>query len=277
MQVAQEAANLGIGISTFGIGSKWNDSFLDNLASCTGGSSMFVSKPGDITQFLNEKFSGLIASYADRVSFNFETGPGVELRYAFRLRPEVSVLETLPPVQLGRVPVESNAQVLLEFFVQPVPAHTGHVILADGHLTFDIPSRFIPTYTTRLRLDRSASSDPFPEPPPSAIVKAMSKLTLYRMQEKVQQDLDTGNIGAATRRLQYLATHLFTKGERELASKVMGEAVHIQQNHRFSEEGWKHIKYGTRGLLLPEPQSGLAPPNIHPKGPTTLRERGGKP
>jgi Ca-activated chloride channel family protein len=265
MRIAQEAANLGIGISTFGIGNKWNDVFLDSLASCTGGSSMLISKPKDITQFLRDKFSGLIGSYADRVSFNFTTGPGVDLRYAFRLRPEVSVLETQSPVQMGRVPVESSTQVLLEFYVQSAPAHIGQAILAEGHLTFDVPSRFIPTYTMRLRLDRPTSSDPIPEAPPPTIVKAMSKLTLYRMQEKVQQDLDTGNISAATRRLQYLATHLFSKGERDLASEVMGEAVHIQQNHQFSEAGWKRIKYGTRGLLLPEPQHVLTPPGTQPQ------------
>jgi Ca-activated chloride channel family protein len=83
----------------------------------------------------------------------------------------------------------------------------------------------------------------------------MSRLILYRIQEKVSQDLATGNVAAATRRMQYLATHLFSQGERELASTVMGEAAHIQQNHQFSEEGWKRIKYGTRALLLAEPAS----------------------
>ncbi len=252
LRVAQEASNLGIGISTIGIGNKWNDIFLDNLASITGGSSTFVSTPVDITKFLKSKFSGLISSFADRVSFNFETGPGIELKYAFRLQPEVSVLETQSPIQLGNVPLDADLKILLEFRVESVPGHIGHVILAEGHLTFDIPSRFIPTYTTRIRLDRPTGGDPIPESPPSAIVKAMSSLTLYRMQDKVQQDINMGNISAATRRLQYLATHLFSDGERELASTVMGEAVHIQQNHQFSEEGWKRIKYGTRALLLPE-------------------------
>jgi Ca-activated chloride channel family protein len=244
---------MGIGISTIGIGNKWNDIFLDSLASCTGGSSVFVSTPNDITKFLMDKFSGLIASFADRVTFNFDTGPGVTLRYAFRLQPEVSVLETKSPIQLGRVPLDSDLKVLMEFQIQSVPVVNGQMMLAEGHLTFDIPSRFIPTYTTRIRLDRPTSKDPIPEAPPSAIIQAMSKLTLYRMQEKVKQDIDTGNIDAATRRLRHLATHLFSKGERELASTVMGEAAHIQQNHKFSEEGWKHIKYGSRALLLPEP------------------------
>ena len=50
--------------------------------------------------------------------------------------------------------------------------------------------------------------------------------------------------------LQYLATHLLAEGDRELAHTVLVEAEHIQQSHRFSQEGDKRIKYGTRALLL---------------------------
>jgi Ca-activated chloride channel homolog len=47
-----------------------------------------------------------------------------------------------------------------------------------------------------------------------------------------------------------LATHLLAVGDRELAHTVLVETEHIQQSHRFSQEGDKRIKYGTRALLL---------------------------
>src|SRR5688572_3390342 len=56
-ELAQRAAEEGIGISGLGIGSGWNDIFLDHLANITGGNSMFVSQPKDIERLLNEKFS----------------------------------------------------------------------------------------------------------------------------------------------------------------------------------------------------------------------------
>jgi len=37
-----KASEHGIGISGVGIGSEWNDNFLDELASITGGTSMYV-------------------------------------------------------------------------------------------------------------------------------------------------------------------------------------------------------------------------------------------
>jgi Ca-activated chloride channel family protein len=60
-----------------------------------------------------------------------------------------------------------------------------------------------------------------------------------------------GEIGKATRHLQYLATHLLAHGERDLAHTVLVEAEHIHQTNQFSKEGDKRIKYGTRALLLP--------------------------
>ena len=48
IDLAHRAAEKGIGISGLGIGSEWNDNFLDALASSTGGSSMYISHPADI-------------------------------------------------------------------------------------------------------------------------------------------------------------------------------------------------------------------------------------
>ncbi len=253
MKLAADAVLHGIGISAMGIGSQWNDQFLDNLAKHTGGSSMFVSKPRDIRRFLIEKFSGLGQSYAERAIYDCETGPNVQLKYAFRLQPETSPLDTEPPLQLGNVPRDINLNILLEFLVESVPTDAAHVSLAEGRLTLDIPSRAEPTYTIRVNLDRPTANDADNEPPPAIIVQAMSRLTLYRMQERARQDVAEGNLREATRRLQNIATNLLSQGKYELAKTVLNEADHIQKKQSFSEAGDKRIKYGTRSLLLPAP------------------------
>jgi Ca-activated chloride channel family protein len=71
------------------------------------------------------------------------------------------------------------------------------------------------------------------------------------MQEKAQEELENGDTVKASRHLQYLATHLLSRGEKELANAVLKEADHIQKSSKFSEEGDKRIKYGTRSLMLP--------------------------
>ena len=48
LSLANQASSLGITISALGIGSEWNDEFLDELVKRTGGSSIYVSDPKDI-------------------------------------------------------------------------------------------------------------------------------------------------------------------------------------------------------------------------------------
>ena len=249
--LADQAAHLKIGVSSLGIGGKWNDVFLDRLAAKTGGSSMYISKPRDVEILLKEKFRGLGDCFADRAYLKFDIGPGTELRYAFRLQPETSMLEVNSPIQLGAIQQVSKLEVLLEMYIHPVSSERGTINLIKGRLFFDIPHRADPQYSMRVEITRPTSNDPDPMPPPQAIVHAMSQLTLYRMQERARQEVAKGNIKEATRRLQFLATNLISQGQRDLARTVLGEAANIQQNSTFSEDGEKRIKYGTRALLLP--------------------------
>jgi Ca-activated chloride channel family protein len=252
--LADQAAHLKIGISSLGIGGKWNDSFLDRLAAKTGGSAMYISKPKDVEVLLKGKFRGLGECFADRAFFKFEVGSGVEVQYAFRFHPDSGPLEKDSPMQLGSIQMGTQLEVLLEMLVHPITSERGTVNLVKGRLFFDIPNRADPQYSMRVEIFRPSSQDPDPMPPPQAIIQAMNQLTLYRMQDNARQDVAKGNIKDATRRLQYLATNLLSQGQRDLARTVLGEVTNIQQHSSFSEDGEKRIKYGTRALLLPSPK-----------------------
>jgi len=83
----------------------------------------------------------------------------------------------------------------------------------------------------------------------------MSKLTLYRIQEKARQEVECGELQHAKRHLHHLATSCLAQGNRDLARAILMETEFIQENRHFSQEGDKRIKYGTRNLLLlPEPK-----------------------
>lgn len=250
MSIGEEAAANGVGISTLGIGDEVNDSFLDCLATLTGGSSIYVSQPGDIQKLLMEKFNRLGQAYAERVTFNFDIGPGVELLYSFRLAPDAGPLQTTSPIRLGNIPSKSNLSILLEFKVPPITGNISQLSLVDGHLTVYAPLVSKPSSSIQLHLDRPVRDYPEPFAPPPTIVEAMSRLTLYRLHEQVRRDLAEGNFADASIHLQNLATHLLSKGERDLARTVLTEAERLQQSQSFSEEGIKRIKYGTRALLL---------------------------
>ncbi len=249
LEIAQEAQIQRIGISALGIGSKWNDEFLDNLTSLTGGTSFYVKKPDDIRRFLTEKVIGLGQSFTPQVVFNYEKTTDIDIRYAFRLQPESAPVEIGTRMLWGSIPREEKLLVLLEFYIHDVPAGNAELVLADGRISFSVPGRSQIPYALQIRLERPTSLEPETDQPPIAILQALSKLTLYRMQEKARREVEAGNIEAATSRMQFLATNLLATGEKELAHTAMREAANIQSLRGLSEEGQKQIKYGTRNLL----------------------------
>ena len=257
LELADQAAKLGISISTLGVGSEWNDEFLDDLVKRTGGSSIFVSEPKDIEKFLKGKFQGLGKSFVERVSLELRMIPGVELSYAFRLNPELGPLPISFPIQLGGIPYKSRQRILLEFLVNPINSNSSRLILAEGHFSFDIPKDAVKHHRLPITFMRPVSTSFKMEPPSHLIVEAMSKLTLYRMQEKVREDVSIGEFESAAQSLQRIATHLLSQGENELAKTALLEIQNVKNKQMLSQDGEKQIKYGTRALLLPNsPEEG---------------------
>ncbi len=249
--LAKQAAELGIGISGLGIGSGWNDIFLDQLASSTGGTTMYVSQPKDIERLLNEKFSNLSQTFAENVVLDFQPAEGVSVSYAFRLQPEAAPLGKQTPLPLGPILQEWPLSVLIEFLIQPIGTEPDSIELIDGKLEISAAALNTTFPPVPLNLVVPVKETIAPEPPPPALVQALSKLTLYRLQEKARADVDSGNCEKAAEHLQRMATHMLAQGERSMARTIMLEIENIEKDKKLSESGEKQIKYGTRALLLP--------------------------
>jgi len=249
LRLAEEAAAQNIGITGMGIGSDWNDIFLDALASKTGGSSSYISTPKDIQRLLVDKFNALISTYADDVILEFEEQEHVKINYAFRLHPDASSIAVASQMHLGPILRETPLQVLFEFVVSPSALKGDVLTLLSGSLKTSITARPTPVPPIRLNLRREINPEPSLEPPPTRILNSLSRLTLYRMQERARAAADAGEFDSAARHLENLATHLLSKGEHDLAKAALFEADNLEKMHAWSESGNKDVKYSTRALL----------------------------
>jgi len=250
LDLARQAAEEGISVSVLGIGHEWNDTLMDQLAGLGGGNSTYVSSPNELDQFILHKMHDLETVYARNLRFEFTSSSDVQLRYVFRLSPDTGPLPISNSLLLGDIHYHKSINLLLEFLVPPLYG-SDLVILARGTIRMDLPGRVKDPISLVVDLSRNVELNPPAETPPAVIMEALSRLTLYRMQEKVRSQVKAGEIDKATKTLQYLATHLLSQGDRELAHTVLREAEHVKQSHQFSKEGDKRIKYGTRALLLP--------------------------
>lgn len=249
--LAERAAGEGITINAMGIGNEWNDTFLDHLTRISGGSAFFVSSSKDLNKFLDQKMAASSSVYAGGVTLEFTSDPACQVRYGFRLSAEAGPLEVTSPIVIGDLVYDKPLIFLLEFYISNLAKDLKQVNLIDGKLKMEIVSFKNGNRRLFLNLSRPLLADPSPELPPSAVMDALSHLSLYRLQDRARKEVEAGDINQASLRLQYLATHLLSIGDRALAHTVLVEADNIQHSRHFSKDGDKRIKYGTRALLLP--------------------------
>src|SRR5205085_4723534 len=124
--------------SAMGIGDEWNDTFLDQLASRTGGTSQYISTPRDVVRFLNDRVRALGRALAERVTISLAPDPDVKIESAFRLTPTpqpVSV-ET-DPIPLGQLQMGSNTSIIFQLQV-PALQKVGFRSLLRIDVTADI-------------------------------------------------------------------------------------------------------------------------------------------
>ncbi len=250
LQLAEEASSLNIGISGMGIGSEWNDIFLDALAGRTGNNSSYISKSQDIQRLLIEKFNALGNMFAEDVQLDFKEQAGIQINYAFRLHPEGGPISLENPLRLGPILQDTPLNVLFEFIVQPSASQADLVTLLDGSLKIMATARPTPIPPIRIKLDREAGEAAQTDPPPLAILSALSRLMLYRLQERARQEAASGQYEQATQHLKNLAVHLLSQGEKGLAKTALLQAEQMERTKSFNHEGGKEIKYGTRALLF---------------------------
>jgi len=250
LKLAERAAERNVGITGMGIGHEWNDIFLDELTGRTGGSSMFITQPSDIERFLVDKFNALANIFAEDVSLSFNQQKNIRLNYAFRLQPDGGPVGIHDSIHLGAIQQDASLQVLLEHQVSPDALNDSDITLMDGSLKVSIAARPVPVPPIRLKLTRKILDEASPEPPPTRILSALSRLTLYRMQERARNAVDAGELEVAVKQLQNMATHLLSQGESSLAKTALFEAGNLEKMHAWSKTGNKDIKYSTRALLL---------------------------
>ncbi len=251
LALAEESAKLGIGISGLGIGEDWNDDFLDELAVKAGSSSSYIADPQEIQKFLEKKFKQLAKVFAKNVELKIQSSPNIDLSYVFRVQPNTTHIPSEDSIQLGIILRDKPLTLLLEFRVKPSAVVKDEVNLLVGSLKFVIPSQSLPSQPMRIRIFREVTEKASLEPPSPTLVHALANLNLFRMQETAQKEAAEGKYNEASRRLQHLATHLLSHGERSIAKTVLLEAENLRSQQNCSEEGRKKIKYGTRALLLP--------------------------
>jgi Ca-activated chloride channel family protein len=248
INLAQQAAQKGISISALGIGHEWNDAFLDDLVSASGGSASYLESSEQVITHLEGCVRGLGRAFAHGLQLALALPARFEARSVHKLSPSPSPIQwSYDAMPLGTLQHGLPLTVLVELAVHP------HSAGMTAKLGAEIKANVIPTRQRFARFTREIDvefmHDPPLRPPPPAVVRAVNKLNLYRLNERVWQDVEEGAVEKAAQRMEKLATRLHEAGETRLAQTALREAENIARTGHLSPEGRKELKYGTRSLI----------------------------
>ncbi|MBP7999086.1 MAG: VWA domain-containing protein [Chloroflexi bacterium] len=248
IELSQRAASRNIGISALGIGTEWNDQFLDALVAPSGGQSAYIEDPNRILELLQERVKGLGAAYAHNVRLIPRFPEGVQVVSAFKTAPYAQPLSANSKgISLGALEGGYTLSILLELNVPPFPV--GTTVQLPLGIIADIPQYQLQNHEiSSVYTLHVVQGQPLVDPP-VALVEAVQVLNLYRMSEKAWQEIETGHLDKATKRMERLTTRLFEAGYAQLAQNARTETDLLQKQGKLSVEGRKKLKYGTRALM----------------------------
>jgi Ca-activated chloride channel homolog len=252
LQLATNASVEGIGISAMGLGTDWNDDFLDTLASRTGGTSQFIRNVSEVAMFINNHVRHLSSTFAERMRLQIELAEGVTIDQMFKIAPLPQPIEINEnEIRLGVLEARRPTTVLIQF---RITARQEEGIFNVARLIGmgDILVNEQPAYFVLHDVITEITALPFDDETNTQILDALSRLALYRMQEQANDSIKRGDFEAATSRLERLATRLLAMGQGALATQVLNEASVVKTTHMLSAEGKKTIKYNTRILINTE-------------------------
>lgn len=257
LELARVAAAKGVVIHAIGLGDDWNDLFLDQLVSASGGTTNYLATPERIRTVLKTAIgsSGLVV--ANNLVLNLNFGRDVSCRSIYRIEPDLFELPISQTIRLGNLFYQKMMSVMIELTIENTKSSTRdqHLVLS-GALGYQRAlgtknNERIPVIFRLPLVDEIPRIEPSP-----VIVQAVSRMSLFKMQHRARVEVAEGQMVDAARHLHQLATHLLERGERDLARMVLLEAEQIQRTRQYSASGEKNIKYGTRGLLKLPPARG---------------------
>lgn len=248
LELASRIAHLNIGISAFGMGTEWHDEFLDRLVAPSGGQSNFIEQPSEIIEHLQKRIQGLGTIYAQNITLSPRLHESIVINYGFKLEPFAQPLALDgEALHLGNLEGRAPVSVLLELKVAPQPRQARLTLPIE--VKADVPGPRLHSQTFKHVHHFYVLPDLPNEMPAQHIIEAVRVMNMYRLNERVWQEVEAGHLEAASTRMHHLSTRLLEAGETALAQQAQQEMARIASAGTMSLAGRKKLKYGTRALI----------------------------
>lgn len=251
---ADNAGALGIPLIGLGLGKKWNEDFVLDLADRSilaagsgTGRADYIQDPDDAIRIFQEVFNSMQVIARD-VSVNIRMVQGLEARRVWQVTPMINDLG-LRTIQ-GRaivIPIgeleQNGASYLCEIMLPPRPA--GIVRIAQADVSYTLPKQGQLREAVDLILTFSEDPQQYNQMN-GRVMNIVERVQAFKLQTQALSEAEMGDVGQATQKLRQAVTILLSQGEQELADQMQKEADQLEKSGEISTEGKKTIKLTSR-------------------------------
>lgn len=251
VELARRAQRRGIGLTTLGVGTEWNEDLLETMTAGVNSRTQYITAANEIGPVFSSELKRLHATVAQSVELQVTLHPEAQIRSCVQVQPFISPLQMqagsngLWRTTIGEWAPCEDQTYMLELVVPPVPGGTHPVARVELRYQL-VGGAQGQTAAASISLPAVVQPEQCVE---HEVRRALERVVAYQLQSRAWQSVAEGQIDDATKRLQTAGTHLFNAGDIELAQTVHAEATRLLQGGATSADGRKRIKYGTRGLL----------------------------
>lgn len=247
----EDARQQGIGVSTMGLGSEFNQELMIDLAEQSGGTARLILDPSQVADALIEEQVAAMNIVCRDLQLRLRFSQGIEVRGMYRVRPDLADLglagyaERSLGVSLGDLGNRERRSILLELVIPPRPPgmyRLAHLDLSYTSLISSAPPRVSQDVVVEYSAEGAQGDTD------TTVMSVVERVSALKLQLRAAQDLQAGDTAGATRRLHAAATRLLNMGEAELADAVRAEADHVEQHSQMSAMGTRRLRYETRRL-----------------------------
>jgi Ca-activated chloride channel family protein len=248
---AEHAGRKGIPITALGVGKDWNEDLLIDMANRSGGTADYIHKPDQIVEYFQLTVQRAQATAIRNANLTLRLVQGVSPRAVWQVIPLIDNLGYQPiserdvHVPLGELESGQGRTLLIELLVDPRPV--GQYRIGQAEATYDVPAMQMQGAKSRLDIMLTFTQDAsLIQQVHAPVMNIVEKVSAFKLQTRALQDLQSGNVAAATQKLKSAVTRLLSQGEVDLAQTMQQEITNLEQSGQMSSEGQKTVKFGTR-------------------------------
>jgi Ca-activated chloride channel family protein len=218
------------------------------IGSRSGGDADYIDSPESIRAHFARAVQQMQAVVLRNAGMTVRPALGISVRTVYRVHPLIARLDFTPGadraarVLLGDLERDHGQTVLVEFVVPSRPP--GAYRIAQIEVEYDVPRTALLRQSLGLDVLLNYSHDPaaVAQPDPR-VMNIVEKVSAFKLQTRALEDLEAGNIPAATQKLQGALTHLLNQGDTQLAAIVQKELANLEKGRMMSPEGRKTIRF----------------------------------